>query len=231
MAKKDELVKYVESHTPTFGELCAQSENVKIKSSEDAQDFADWLREVMVQSDDLKKMKEEHLRIPKEFQKWVRNICKQPEKLLEETEENIKKRFLEWYDEETARIEKAKKKEVSKAEAQRKRYETMAKKATEKGEDDKADEFLEKSMLVEVEVSDEEVMLAEGIYVVRNWGAEVTDKKKLLESIMEGEVDMEAFEPNMVYLNGLARRLKQGRKIPGLRFKMTPSIAVRKVKE
>lgn len=68
-----------------------------------------------------------------------------------------------------------------------------------------------------------------GISSTERWSAEVTDLKALLQGVIDGRIPAEAVEPNMPYLNQVARALKGSLNYPGVRAVSESGIAARRI--
>lgn len=71
------------------------------------------------------------------------------------------------------------------------------------------------------------VAKVEGVSFRTTWEAEVKDLKALLKAVLAGTAPINAVEPNMKVLHGLARSLQKHMNIPGVEAKEKRSSAVR----
>jgi ribonucleotide monophosphatase NagD (HAD superfamily) len=67
----------------------------------------------------------------------------------------------------------------------------------------------------------------EGVHERTTWHAEVTDLRELCKAVAEGNVSIEAVNPNMTFLNDRARMYKAGLSIPGVKAICETGLSVR----
>ena len=222
-----EIVQFVEQETTVAEELVVAAENLTIHNSDEADGAADWLKDIKAKFKALEDKRTAIVKPINDSVKEINALFKRPQGVLGKAEGYIKSAILKWNRVEQDRIRKEKEREEKLAESRRKRFETLAAKAEDAGNEQKAEEFRHKGESVEVEVTQEKVENPTGTFVVRRWKAEVTNLDMLIQAAAKGQVSIEALEPNLPFLNGLAKRLKGAIKIPGIKFVEEESISSR----
>lgn len=109
--------------------------------------------------------------------------------------------------------------------AVQKGLETKAQKAEATGDLGKAADLRESAQTVQVAPKAVEVPIAPDVSTRKVWYAEVIDLKALCKAVAEGAAAPESVEPNMPFLNTVARQMKErGSNIPGVVFKQKESL-------
>jgi len=91
-----------------------------------------------------------------------------------------------------------------------------AERAVQDGEIEQA-EAIFSAPVVPVSVVLPKVEKPAGISYKKAWSAEVSNKIELIRAVAGGLYPLELLDPNMVALNGMARALKEGMSVPGVK--------------
>ena len=115
------------------------------------------------------------------------------------------------------------------AEKQRKFQQTLARKALENEDQEKAAQHMEKSHAVETPVAAPQAETSEGTHVTKTWVGEITNLRAFIGGISAGIIP---FDPDMISisqskLNEKARALKDQVKWPGVKFEEKVSMAIK----
>lgn len=222
-----EVQEYVSQELVKAEEMFVAAENLVIHSKEDSEGAADWLKDVKKAMNELEKQRTAITKPINDSLKKINELFKRPKAVLARTEAGIKKAMLAWTQAERARIQKEQEAARKKAEAEQKRKETWAAKAEERGDTERAEELREAAEEIVPDTVAEAVHKPEGIYTQKRWTAEVVDLQAMITAIATGNLSSEAVEPNIQFLNALAKRLQGNVLVPGVKFIETESVAAR----
>lgn len=149
--------------------------------------------------------------------------------LLDEAERIYKRTMLAYVDEQERkrREEQARLDEIARKE--REALEAKARKAAEKGKDERADALAQQAASTVAAVSGVAKPAAKGISTKTTWKcSEEIDVVALCRAIADGKVATIAVEPNMKFLNQQARSLEELFNIPGCKAVPERTIAASK---
>lgn len=156
----------------------------------------------------------------KQHAKRIDSIFKAPREKMEEAD-RIANRKTSTY---LADVERERFKEQQRlareAEKVRRLHETLATKAVENGDMEKAQEQLEKSHAVQENVAAVEAVASEGSNITRRWKGEVTDLKAVVKGLAAGVIpwDPDLIKISQKVLDEKARAIKNTVKWPGILF-------------
>jgi hypothetical protein len=210
-----------------------------IACDRDLQDAGQVLRDISTRAKALETRRLEITRPMDAAKKSVMDLFAAPLKQLQEAEAGLK-RAITGYQLEQARIREAEERRLQeKADRERREAEARAEELRQKAADCPTEgraAYLEG--LAEEQELKAAVIVAptlapaakvEGVSMRDCWTAEVTDIRALCQAVCEGRIDAQALLPNMPYLSGLAKALKQGMRIPGVRAVNNPVVAARRI--
>lgn len=161
--------------------------------------------------------------------KAINEIFKRPRGICEEAERLAKRKVADYVVAENLRARAAQKAETRKAEGQRKRHQTLAAKAAEAGDHEKAQEQIEKAHAVMEDVVTPEAQAAGGSHLTTRWVGVVTDLPKFLKGIVDGVIplDPDLIQVSQKVLNEKARAMKGTVKWPGVRFGQITDLTIK----
>jgi predicted phage tail protein len=222
-----EVMEYVEGQVSLAEELVTQSANLVIHTKTEASGAAEWLKDVKRKAKELEDKRTSITKPINQSLKEINALFKKPSQLLGQIESNIKKSMLQWTKQEELRVRREQEAARKKAEAAQKRAETWAAKAEERGDLERAEELREQAEEIVPDSVSEGVHKPEGIYTQRRWKAKVFNLQELVVAVANGDISSEALEPNLSFLDGLAKRLQGNVKIPGVQFYEEETVAAR----
>lgn len=137
----------------------------------------------------------------------------------------INNKMTAYYREQETKRLKAEAEAAEKARKERERLEDRARKASEKGQEEKAEALREQQANVAAKpVAPTANKQTGSTTVVTTYKAEVFDKLSLIEAIAKGEQSMELVEINHVALNKMAAAQKDSLQVPGVRVRKEQSV-------
>ena len=152
---------------------------------------------------------------------------------LDEAEKIIKRKSIEWYNEEQRKQREEQKRldaiAQKKEDARKAELERQAKAHEANGNTEKAEERREmaEEVFVPAPIAEERATKADGQAVVTRWSARVDDLFALCNAIAKGELPESCVKPDMPQLNALARTWKGTKSFSGVTFVSEQSLSVR----
>ena len=171
----------------------------------------------------------------KKFRKWVKDFFKPAKQRLDQAKrevlsmenqlddpasrsQGILEPAIGAYLEDLEAKRKAEEERINRElrEKEEKRRLEAAVEAEQSGDKDAAEKILDAPVTAAAAVMPKTAPKVAGLTPQKRWFAEVTDKRAVLQAVLDGKIDMAAVDINMPYFNGLATRLKESFNYPGM---------------
>lgn len=196
-----------------------------IKTQEQYDGAADILRNIKSQLKQLDEMRKSMTRPIDEAKAAVMNVFRPKEAQLKAAETSLKAGISRYAQEQERKRLALEAQLREKQRKEQERLEARAAKAFEEGREEKAEELLSRVPPVPVVLSG--AMRPEGISLKEYWKAEVVDFEALVKAAAENDAYLPYLKADEQALGGLARALKTGAKVPGVRFFADQGVSAR----
>lgn len=196
--------------------MLSRAEDYSIVTAPEYVEGGTVLKRIKTKMKELKELRQSMTRPIDETKRRILALFSEPEGQLADAEQVIKGAMLS-YQNEQERIRAAEEARLRDlAEQERLKLLERAKKAAEKGKEEKAADLEEQAETLPVPIVTSAQPKVEGISTRVTWHAEVLDKDMLIKAVAEGKVPSIVLEPNMTILNQQARALKEALNYPGV---------------
>jgi len=205
--------------------LYLRAERFVITTPQEYLDAAEELKSIKAFQKEIAAQKKLILDPQIEAEKATRNLFRAPEDNAAHAETAIKQAIIN-YDALQEHLRRdAQRVADETARKERERIETQARRAADSGKVEKAEALTERAAAIVPAVLQRDTPKVAGISQRETWSAEVHDLAALVTAVAQGRAPLVILEPNMKFLHGQARSLKNELNYPGVRAKSERGIA------
>lgn len=207
-----EITTEAQKDTSRALEILDQTASISIVTLQDYEGAAGLMKKVKARIREIEEIRKGQTRPLDESKRAIMDFFREPIKRLSDAKAKLNTVMVTWADEQEA----ARRKEEARLqeEARRKAEIENVKKEIE-AEEAGDPEPVEEITVPAVKVAST-VPKSRGSHIRETWSAQVASLRELITAIVAGKVPLQAVVPDMAFLNGQARLLKDDLDIPGV---------------